>query len=41
VFQFTEAWAGILLACLFGLALYVAVALVERVALRWVPSTSE
>jgi NitT/TauT family transport system permease protein len=41
VFQFTEAWAGILLACLFGLALYVAVALVEHVALRWVPSTSE
>src|ERR671926_541954 len=41
VFQFTEAWAGILLACLFGIALYVAVAVVERLALRWVPSTSE
>ncbi len=41
VFQFNEAWAGVLVVCLFGLALYIAVALVERVALRWVPSTSE
>jgi NitT/TauT family transport system permease protein len=41
VFHFTEAWAGVVVACLFGLALYIAVALVERLALRWVPSTSE
>lgn len=41
VFQFTEAWAGVFVACLFGLGLYIAVALVERVALRWLPSTSE
>jgi NitT/TauT family transport system permease protein len=41
VFQFNEAWAGVLVVCLFGLALYIAVAIVERVALRWVPSTSE
>jgi NitT/TauT family transport system permease protein len=41
IFQFNEAWAGVLVACLFGLALYLAVALVERLALRWVPSTSE
>jgi NitT/TauT family transport system permease protein len=41
VFQFNDAWAGILLACLFGIALYVAVALVERHVLRWMPSTSE
>jgi NitT/TauT family transport system permease protein len=41
VFHFTEAWAGVFVACLFGLALYLAVALVERIALRWVPSTSE
>jgi NitT/TauT family transport system permease protein len=40
-FKFPEAWAGIMLACLFGIALYVAVALVERVALRWVPATSD
>jgi NitT/TauT family transport system permease protein len=41
VFQFNEAWAGVLVVCLFGIALYVAVALAERLALRWVPSTSE
>ena len=41
VFQFNEAWAGVLVVCLFGLALYIAVALLERVALRWTPSTSE
>jgi NitT/TauT family transport system permease protein len=41
VFQFNEAWAGVLVVCLFGLALYLAVAIVERLALRWVPSTSE
>jgi NitT/TauT family transport system permease protein len=41
VFEFNEAWAGIFLACLLGLALYVAVAAAERLTLRWVPSTSE
>jgi NitT/TauT family transport system permease protein len=41
IFQFNEAWAGILLACLLGLALYIAVAALERLTLRWVPSTSE
>jgi NitT/TauT family transport system permease protein len=41
VFEFNEAWAGIVVACLLGLALYIAVALAERLALRWVPSTSE
>ncbi|HXY85172.1 MAG TPA: ABC transporter permease [Gaiellaceae bacterium] len=41
VFQFEEAWAGIMLVCLFGIALYVGVSLLERVALRWAPSTSE
>ena len=41
VFQFNEAWAGVLVVCLFGLALYLAVAIVERLTLRWVPSTSE
>jgi NitT/TauT family transport system permease protein len=41
VFHFDEAWAGVLVACLFGLALYIAVALLERLTLRWVPSTSE
>jgi ABC-type nitrate/sulfonate/bicarbonate transport system permease component len=41
LFQFNEAWAGVMVACLFGIALYIAVAAAERVALRWVPSTSD
>jgi NitT/TauT family transport system permease protein len=41
VFHFTEAWAGVFVACLFGLALYIAVAIAERLTLRWSPSTSE
>jgi NitT/TauT family transport system permease protein len=41
LFQFNEAWAGITMVCLFGIALYVAVAILERVTLRWVPSTTE
>jgi NitT/TauT family transport system permease protein len=41
VAQFQEAWAGILLACLLGIALYLAVSALERLTLRWVPSTSE
>lgn len=40
IFQFTEAWAGIMLACLLGIALYLSVVLLERLALRWNPSTS-
>lgn len=41
LFHFDEAWAGVLTVCLFGLALYIAVAAIERLSLRWVPSTSE
>jgi NitT/TauT family transport system permease protein len=41
VADFREAWAGIVLACLLGIALYLAVSAVERLTLRWVPSTSE
>jgi NitT/TauT family transport system permease protein len=41
LFQFNEAWAGITMVCLFGISLYVAVAILERVTLRWVPSTTE
>jgi len=41
VAQFREAWAGILMACLLGISLYLAVAAIERLTLRWVPSTSE
>jgi NitT/TauT family transport system permease protein len=39
--QYPEAWAGIVLACLLGIALYLAVVALERLTLRWVPSTSE
>ena len=41
ILDFQTAWAGILLACVLGLALYIAVAVLERLTLRWVPSTSE
>jgi NitT/TauT family transport system permease protein len=41
VARFREAWAGILVACLLGMALYLAIAAIERLTLRWVPSTSE
>jgi len=37
VFQFETAWAGILVASLLGIALYAAVALTERVVVRWSP----
>jgi NitT/TauT family transport system permease protein len=40
-FQFKEAWAGIGVACAYGIAFYVAVAIVERLTLSWVPSTGE
>ena len=40
-FQFTSAWAGVFLACFFGIALYASVAILERLTLRWAPSTSE
>jgi NitT/TauT family transport system permease protein len=40
-FAFEEAWAGILVACGFGIAFYIAIAIAERVALRWLPSTSD
>jgi NitT/TauT family transport system permease protein len=41
VFDYTHAWAGILVACLFGIGFYLAVSIVERLLLRWEPSTSE
>ena len=41
VAQYQEAWAGILMACLLGIGLYLAVAAIERLTLRWVPSTSD
>jgi len=40
-FDFEEAWAGIGVACAFGIAFYLAVAALERVALRGAPSTED
>ncbi len=40
-FQFKEAWAGIGVACAYGIAFYLAVALLERLTLRGVPSTGD
>jgi NitT/TauT family transport system permease protein len=40
-FAFEEAWAGIGVACAFGIAFYLAVAGLERLALRSVPSTED
>jgi NitT/TauT family transport system permease protein len=41
VFNFTRAWAGILVASLLGLALYAAVVTTERFVIRWVPETRD
>jgi NitT/TauT family transport system permease protein len=40
-FDFEEAWAGIGVACGFGIAFYLALAGLERLALRGAPSTEE
>jgi NitT/TauT family transport system permease protein len=37
LFQFEKAWAEIVIACIFGMGFYLAVALVERYATRWQP----
>ncbi len=38
VFNFERAWAGIVVASAFGLALYLAVAAAERALVRWAPA---
>ena len=40
-FDFEEAWAGIGVACAFGIAFYLAVAALERLALRGPPPTED
>jgi NitT/TauT family transport system permease protein len=37
LFQFEKAWAEIVIACLLGIGFYLAVALLERLAMRWQP----
>jgi NitT/TauT family transport system permease protein len=39
IFAFETAWAAILVASILGIAFYGAIALVERLVLRWYPST--
>jgi NitT/TauT family transport system permease protein len=38
VFAFTEAWAAIVVASVLGIGFYTAVAIVERLTMRWYPS---
>jgi NitT/TauT family transport system permease protein len=37
VFDFTTAWAGIVVASVLGIALYLSVAVAERLLVRWSP----
>jgi ABC-type nitrate/sulfonate/bicarbonate transport system permease component len=41
LFDFETAWAAILTASILGVAMYVAVSLVERFALQWDPTRQE
>jgi len=38
IFDFVTAWAGIAVASLLGISLYLAVVLAERLVVRWAPS---
>ena len=39
LFNFETAWAAIFVACIFGISFYLAISLVERVAMRSYPSS--
>jgi NitT/TauT family transport system permease protein len=41
ILDFQTAWAGILVASLLGIALYAAVALLERLVVRWAPAVRD
>jgi NitT/TauT family transport system permease protein len=41
IFDFVTAWAGILVASLLGISLYLAVVLAERLVIRWAPETRD
>ena len=41
ILDFQTAWAGILVASLLGLTLYGAVALLERIVVRWAPAARD
>jgi NitT/TauT family transport system permease protein len=38
LFQFDLAWAAIMVACVLGIAFYLAIALLERAVMRWQPT---
>jgi NitT/TauT family transport system permease protein len=41
ILDFETAWAGILVASVLGIALYLAVAVAERLVVRWAPETRD
>jgi NitT/TauT family transport system permease protein len=41
ILDFDSAWAAILVACVFGIGFYAAVAAAERLVVRWAPSTRD
>jgi NitT/TauT family transport system permease protein len=41
ILDFETAWAGILVASVLGIALYLAVAVTERLVVRWAPETRD
>jgi NitT/TauT family transport system permease protein len=41
ILDFESAWAAIVVACVFGIGFYAAVAIAERLVVRWAPSTRD
>jgi len=41
ILDFVTAWAGIVVASVLGIALYLTVAIAERIVVRWAPATRE
>ena len=41
ILDFDSAWAAILVACVFGIGFYAAVAVAERLVIRWAPETTD
>lgn len=41
ILDFDSAWAAIVVACVFGIAFYLAVAVAERLAVRWAPAARD
>jgi NitT/TauT family transport system permease protein len=41
ILDFDSAWAAIVVACVFGIGFYLAVALAERLVVRWAPATRD